>query len=81
MEDYIDILIGALGEQGEDGPGRKYLVTEGRLVQAAEALEEALDEEQKELFSVYEERRNELAFISENHLARQAFLLAKEIYR
>ena len=45
------------------------------------ALSRTFTEEQKKLFLVYEDARNACAGASEDAYARQAFLLAKEIFR
>ena len=49
--------------------------------QAADALCDTLSPEQRKLFLAYEAARNACASASEDAYARQAFLLAREIYR
>ena len=48
---------------------------------AAEALLRTLNEDQKALFLTYENARSESAVIAGDDYARQAFLLAREIFR
>ena len=56
-------------------PGRPSRTRRG------EALRNTLSPEQRRLFLRYEEAHNALASVSEEIFARQAFLLAREIFR
>ncbi len=81
MEDYIDILLTSFGEQWTDFLSGDYFLAKARLDNAEEALQKTLSESQIKLFLSYEEHRNAVAVYREACMTRQAFLLAKEIYR
>lgn len=81
MEDYIEILLEELNNRRQDLLSGEYFIQSHKTLQAAKALHETLSEPQKELFLAFEAQSNRTAAISEAALARQAFLLAKEIYR
>ena len=69
--DYIKILLEALEEQISPSLGEPYY----------QALRETLSETQHKLFLAYEEHGNARSSIYQEILSRQAFLLAREIYR
>ena len=81
MGDYIDILLRALNEPGVRHFSVEYYRQLPQYRKAEEALQDSLSEEQTELFLTYEEEYNQRNAISERDMARQAFLLAKEIYQ
>lgn len=81
MEDYIQILLEYLTERREAFSDWNHCVQSDRVLQAVEALEETLTGPQKKLFAAYEDARDEAGAAGEMALARQAFLLAREIYR
>ena len=81
MEDYIQILLDYLTERREASLGWNHRLQSDRVLQAMEALEETLTDSQKKLFAAYEDTRDEADAAGEMALARQAFLLAREIYR
>ena len=81
MENYIDILLASFEEQWVDFLSRDYYLERARLENAEEALWQTLSESQIELFLSYEGHRNAVAFHRETCTTRQAFLLAKELYR
>ncbi len=81
MEDYINILLESLGEHDREYLGWEYFTQTERAFEAMEALEKTLSDEQKRLFEDYDEKRTAAADTRETALIRQAFLLAKEIYR
>ena len=81
MDDYITVLLESLDDLrpvSADGKCERLLTAEEA---AATALRETLSPEQRTLFLRYEEAHNALASVSEEILARQAFLLAREIFR
>jgi len=80
-EDYIDVLLEHLDRQSPDFLGREYFIQQTREHLASEALTRTLSEEQLTLFLAYEAEHNARASISADAFARQAFLLAKKIYR
>lgn len=81
MEDYIDVLLEHLEHERPNFLGHEYFLQQKREHLASEALTRTLSEEQFSLFLAYEAEHNARAAISADVLARQAFLLAKEIYR
>lgn len=78
MEDYIEILLEALEEHDREYPGGEYFAQSG---QAMETLDKTFSREQKKLFQDYEEKQNAADSTGRMALARQAFLLAREIFR
>lgn len=81
MEDYIDILFRELEEQWSDLLGGEYFLQKAREDYAEQALLDTLTEEQQKLFLIYEEQRNAASVFRESGMTRQAFLLAREIFR
>ena len=81
MRDYIDVLLNELEEQWVTFLDGEYFLQKARSDHAEKALQETFSESQAELFIAYEEQHNAMAVIYEAAMARQAFLLAKEIYR
>lgn len=81
MEDYIEILLNELEEQWSALLGEEYFLQKARENRAERALMDTLTEEQNELFLVCGEQRNIAAVFRESHMTRQAFLLAREIFR
>ena len=80
MDDYITVLLNHLTEHSPSA-NWEYLARQTRQNQAGEALLNTLYLEQRRLFLRYEEAHNALASVSEEIFARQAFLLAREIFR
>lgn len=80
-KDYISILIDYLNEQRLSCAGEEYFLARKREGLALEALSAALNKEQHKLLLRYEAEKNAAASVSEEILARQAFLLAREIFR
>ena len=80
MEDYIDVLLQYISEQRSAVVNGKHLSCLTQEEAAYEALARTLTEEQRKLFRAYEDARNATACIAEDDYARQAFLLAKEIF-
>ena len=81
MQDYIDALLVYLSEQRFSGTGSEYFTRLACEEAAGEALCRTLTPEQHKLFLAYEAARNATASAAEDAYARQAFLLAKEIFR
>ena len=81
MDDYIDVLLESLADQRLSFLGHEYFTRLKQEAQAADALCDTLSPEQRKLFLAYEAARNACASASEAAYARQAFLLAREIYR
>ena len=80
MDDYITVLLHDLEDWAQDFLPGDYHGAICREAAAAEALTASLTGEQRALFLAFEESRNASAAYQEA-LARQAFLLAREIYR
>ena len=81
MEDYIDILLNALYDHGSDYLNGEFYLQSARERHAEEALTAALSDAQIDLYLAYESAQNAAAEIYTKAVARQAFLLAKEIYQ
>lgn len=84
MEDYITILLEALEECDREYLGGAYFAQSAQAMEAMEAmetLEKTFSHEQKALFQDYEEKQNAADDTRGRALTRQAFLLAREIYR
>lgn len=81
MNDYIDILLRALNEPGVRHFSGEYYRQFIQCRKAEESLRDSMSKEQLALFLTYEEKSNQKSATSEWDLARQAFLLAKEIYQ
>ena len=81
MEDYITILLEALEECDREYLAGEYFAQSAQAMEAMETLERTFSQEQKELFQDYEEKQNAADDTRGRALTRQAFLLAKEIYR
>ena len=80
MDDYITVLLHDLEDRAQDFLPGDYHGAIRREAAAAEALTASLTGEQRALFLAFEESRNASAAYPVA-LARQAFLLAREIYR
>ena len=81
MQDYIDILLSHLsGARQSSLPGEAFPL-QVREQQTLNALLDSLTAGQRKLFLAYEEARNAAEGASEDAFARQAFLLAREVYR
>lgn len=78
MEDYIDVLLNWLQEAPPEQPDAALCQQE---TAAMDALCSTLSKEQRACFLRYEDARNATAGAVAEALARQAFLLAKTIYR
>ena len=81
MQDYIDVLLCHLADARQNAlPGESFPL-QVREQQALNALLDSLTAGQRKLFLAYEEARNAAASVSEDACARQAVLLAREVYR
>ena len=81
MDDYITILLRTLEEYDRKYLGWEYFVQSYRAMEAMEALHQTLSQEQKKLFEDYEDKQTAAYDTDRMALARQAFLLAREIFR
>ena len=81
MQDYIDILLSHLSSTRQTALSGEYFSLQAREQQALNALLDSLTAGQRKLFLAYEEARNAAEGASEDAFARQAFLLAREVYR
>ena len=81
MQDYIDVLLCHLADTRQSSlPGEAFPL-QVQEQQALNALLDSLTAGQRKLFLAYEEARNAAEGASEDAFARQAFLLAREVYR
>lgn len=80
MEDYITILLETLEEHDREYLGWEYFLQSEQAMAAMEALNKTLSHEQRKLFQDYEDKRTAVDDTGRMSLARQAFLLAREIY-
>ena len=80
-QDYISVLIDHLNEQRLSYATSEYFIHQKREQFAFKALADTLNDQQHKLLLRYDEERNAAASVSESLLARQAFLLAREIFR
>lgn len=81
MQDYIDILLSHLSSARQNAlPGESFPL-QVREQQTLNALLDSLTAGQRKLFLAYEEARNAAEGASEDAFARQAFLLARGVYR
>lgn len=81
MQDYIDVLLCHLADTRQNAlPGESFPL-QVREQQTLNALLDSLTAGQRKLFLAYEEARNAAEGASEDAFARQAFLLAREVYR
>ena len=81
MQDYIDVLLRHLADARQNAlPGEAFPL-QVREQQTLNALLDSLTAGQRKLFLAYEEARNAAEGASEDAFARQAFLLAREVYR
>ena len=81
MDDDITVLLHDLEDRAQDFLPGDYHTAIRREAAAAEALTASLTGEQRALFLAFEESRNASAAAYQEALARQAFLLAREIFR
>ena len=81
MQDYIDVLLCHLSSARQSSLPGEYFPLQVREQQALNALLDSLTADQRKLFLAYEEARNAAASVSEDAFSRQAFLLAREVYR
>ena len=81
MQDYIDVLLCHLSSARQSSLPGEYFPLQVREQQALNALLDSLTAGQRKLFLAYEDARNAAEGASEDAFARQAFLLAREIYR
>ena len=81
MQDYIDVLLCHLADARQNAlPGESFPL-QVREQQTLNALLDSLTAGQRKLFLAYEEARNAAEGASEDAFVRQAFLLAREVYR
>ena len=81
MQDYIDVLLCHLADARQNALPGEYFPLQAREQQTLNALLDSLTAGQRKLFLAYEEARNAAEGASEDAFARQAFLLAREVYR
>ena len=81
MDDYISVLLEHLSDRLPTAAGSEYYTCLARERAAYEALSNTLTPEQQELLLRYDERRNATACAVDEVYARQAFLLARSIFR
>ena len=81
MQDYIDILLSHLSSARQSSLPGESVPLQVQEQQALNALLDSLTAGQRKLFLAYEEARNAAEGASEDAFARQAFLLAREVYR
>ena len=81
MQDYIDILLSHLSSARQNALPGEYFPLQAREYQTMDALTASFTAGQRKLFLAYEEARNAAEGASEDAFARQAFLLAREVYR
>ena len=79
--DYIDVLLQHLADTRLSYLHSDYYIQKEREQLASEALCCTFTEEQHKLFLAYEEEFSARFSISEDAYARQAFLLAREIFK
>lgn len=80
-QDYIEILLDWLSEHRLDAMDGEYFLQEKQERAAARALEATLTGEQRKLYLAYEAERSHMASLDVDAAARQAFLLARDIFR
>lgn len=81
MDDYITVLLNDLEDHASSFLDGAYYAAIHREAAAFQALEETFTPEQHQLFCAYEDSRNDSAACYQDALARQAFLLARSIFR
>lgn len=81
MDDYITVLLNDLEDHASSFLDGAYYAAIAREDAALQALEETFTREQHRLFCAYEDSRNDSAACYQDALARQAFLLARSIFR
>ena len=81
MRDYIDLLVHVLLEQESCDSAGSFSAQTPQQIYAERAFRETLSGPQTKLFLAYEEAQNAASSLYAACLARQAFLLAKELYR
>ena len=81
MQDYIDVLLCHLADTRQNALPGEYFPLQAREYQTLDALTASFTADQRKLFLAYEEARNAAEGASEDAFARQAFLLAREVYR
>ena len=81
MQDYIDILLTAVEGNLFSHLGKDYFLSLRQEEAAWNSLRATLSEEQAALLDAYQDIRNSTAIAYGDAYARQAFLLAREIYR
>ena len=81
MQDYIDVLLCHLADTRQNALPGEYFPLQAREYQTMDALTASFTADQRKLFLAYEEARNAAEGASEDAFARQAFLLAREVYR
>ena len=81
MQDYIDVLLCHLADARQNALPGEYFPLQIQKQQTLNALLDSLTAGQRKLFLAYEEARNAAEGASEDAFARQAFLLAREVYR
>ena len=81
MDDYISVLLEHLSDSLPAAAGSEYYTCLARERDAYEALFRTLTPDQQDLLLRYDERRNATACAMDELYARQAFLLARSIFR
>ncbi len=81
VDDYIDILLSALGEELYAFLGKDYFLSLHQAGEALSALSATLTDRQRALLDTYTDACAASASAYQAVLARRAFLLARDIYR
>ena len=81
MQDYIDVLLCHLADTRQNALPGEYFPLQAREYQTLAALTAPFTADHRKQFLAYEEARNAAASVREDAFARQAFLLAREVYR
>ena len=81
MDDYITVLLEILEEEMYTHLGDDYFLPLHSSGEALDALSATFTPRQQELFRAYEDAWSDLESAYQDALARQAFLLARAIFR
>lgn len=81
MDDYITVLLEDLESRASEFLPGGYYAAIARESAASEALTATLNDEQMDLFLIYEETHNAADDLYQSALLRQAFLLGREVFR
>ena len=81
MDDYITVLLEALEDEMYAHLGDDYFLPLRRSGEVLDELSASFTPRQRELFRAYEDAWSDLESAYQDALARQAFLLARAIFR